>query len=361
MKNKISIKYFYNFAEDKRLSMQTVGNYLFDNFKNHKIFKVSRFIPKYFNKNQNILAHSWNLRLNRYLYYPNQVKNQKKVDIAHIIDHQYAHLVKKIKSTKKIITVHDLIPFIYSEKIGKYPYLVKYSLNHLKLFDKVIAVSENTKKDILKFTNCPYKKIVVFKTSVENTFNTKKIDKKKLCIKYNLPTNTKKVLIVGSSFYKNHQTSLKIFKNLLDRYGDDINLIKIGNKFNFEIDKRIRKNLFEITNLKRENVNEIYKISDLLLFPSIYEGYGLPCVEALNSGLPVVASNILTNKEILGEYPLLIKTNNINNITKKIIKLLENKIYYKEIKQLVTIKSKQFNEKNYFKKLEELYLNILNN
>jgi len=232
MKNKISIKYFYNFAEDKRLSMQTVGNYLFDNFKNHKIFKVSRFIPKYFNKNQNILAHSWNLRLNRYFYYPNQVKNQKKVDIAHIIDHQYAHLVKKIKSTKKIITVHDLIPFIYSEKIGKYPYLVKYSLNHLKLFDKVIAVSENTKKDILKFTNCPYKKIVVFKTSVENTFNTKKIDKKKLCIKYNLPTNTKKVLIVGSSFYKNHQTSLKIFKNLLDRYGDDINLIKIGNKFN---------------------------------------------------------------------------------------------------------------------------------
>src|SRR6056300_644183 len=100
MKNKISIKYFYNFAEDKRLSMQTVGNYLFDNFKNHKIFKVSRFIPKYFNKNQNILAHSWNLRLNRYFYYPNQVKNQKKVDIAHIIDHQYAHLVKKIKSTK---------------------------------------------------------------------------------------------------------------------------------------------------------------------------------------------------------------------------------------------------------------------
>jgi hypothetical protein len=78
MKKKISVKYFYNFKEDKRISMETVANNLFINLKTKGNFKVSRFIPKFLNKNSKFITLPWNLRFNRYINYPEQVKKLKK-------------------------------------------------------------------------------------------------------------------------------------------------------------------------------------------------------------------------------------------------------------------------------------------
>jgi len=355
MKKKILIKYFYNFLEDNRKSMDTVSDYLYNNIKKDKNFKVSRFIPKFDPKFSKFSSLAWGLRYNRYVNCPNQVKKLKKVDVAHVVDHQYAHLVHKINANKKIVTVHDLIPIKFKKKIGKNPYLVKFSLNHLKYFDEVIAVSENTKKDIVKYTDCPKNKISVLQSTVSQRFNLSTINKKKICHKYKLAQNCKKILIVGANFYKNHETSLKILKELIKIYKKKIIFIKIGNKLNLKVDDKLKEFFFEIKNISREQVNEIYKISDILLFPSIYEGYGLPIVEALKSGLPIVASNIATTKEILGKYPLLFKPKDFISMTKAIIKILNNKNYLKYLKKLLFIRSKMFNEEIYFKKLKKLY------
>ena len=119
MEKKISIKYFYNFKEDNRKSMQTVSDYLYSNVKNDKNFKVSRFIPKFDSKFSKFSSFAWGLRYNRYVKYQNQVKKLKKVDVAHIVDHQYSHLVHKINANKKIVTVHDLIPIKFKKKNWK--------------------------------------------------------------------------------------------------------------------------------------------------------------------------------------------------------------------------------------------------
>src|SRR6056300_1518242 len=240
MKKKISIKYFFNFMEDKRKSMDTVANYLNQCYK----------------KKKKILNHSWNLRFNRYINYPNQVKKLKRTDIAHVIDHQYAHLVKNIQAKYKIITVHDLIPIKFIKEIGKNPYLVKHSHSYLKYFDQIIAVSKNTKRDIIKYTDCPSKKINVLHSSVEKSFNNQKIVKRKICNKYKIPFDHKKILIIGSSFYKNHQTSIKILKKLKKILKERIILIKIGNKLEIKKENYIKQNISELDNLKREKVNE---------------------------------------------------------------------------------------------------------
>ena len=358
MKKKISIKYFYNFLEDNRKSMDTVSDYLYNKVKNDKNFKVSRFIPKFDQKFSKFSSKAWGLRYNRYINYPNQVKKLKKVDVGHIVDHQYAHLVHKINADKKIVTVHDLIPIKFKKKIGKNPYLVKFSLNHLKYFDEVIAVSENTKKDILKYTDCPKKKIKVLHSSVEKSFNNKKIDKKKVCTAYHIPYSSKKILIVGSSFYKNHKTSLKVLKSLLKIYNDKIIFIKIGNKFDFKIQNKLKKNIFELENLQRKDVNKIYKISDILMFPSIYEGYGLPVIEAINTALPVVSSNIATSNEILKNYPLKTSPNDHFLMTQYIVKLLKNKKFRNKIKKNIFDRRKYFTEANYFKNLKKIYYTL---
>ena len=357
MKKKILIKYFYNFLEDNRKSMDTVSDYLYNNIKKDKNFKVSRFIPKFDPKFSKFSSLAWGLRYNRYLNYPNQVKKLKKVNIAHVIDHQYAHLVHKINADKKIVTVNDLIPIKFKNKIGKNPYLVKFSLNHLKYYDQVIAISENTKRDIIKYTNCPKHKIKVMHYSVENSFNNKQINKKNLCKKYKIPYSSKKILIVGSSFYKNHKISLKVLEQLKKIYKNKIILLKIGNKLDFKIKEELKTNIIEIKNLKRNKIHEIYKIADLLLFPSVYEGYGLPCVEAINSKLPIVASHASSIKEILGNYPLLFKPNDHKAMTKSIVALIEDKKFRYQIKKYLISRAKLFKERNYFNKLKNIYLN----
>lgn len=353
----IKIRYYTNYKEDNRKSMDVVLNYIASNISKSRNFKVTKFTPSFKNSNKKILSKSWQLRHARYLDYQKQIKSLKNVDISHIIDHQYSHLVHNLNSKKKIITVHDLIPIIFQKKLKKNPFLVKYSLTHLKFFDKVIAVSDNTKRDILKYTDCPRNKIVVLKSSVENSFNLKKINQKAICKKYKIPFNTKKILIVGTSFYKNHEISLKILENLKNKLQDKVIFIKIGNPFDLNIKDNLKESIYEIKNIPRNKVNEIYKICDLLLFPSIYEGYGLPCVEAINTGLPIVSSNIKPLKEILSDYPLMFNPSDHKSMTKSIIKLLNNKKYYIQIKNKLIKRIKIFNEENYFKDLSEIYKN----
>lgn len=353
----MKIRFYSNFREDKRKSMNVVLNYLVNNASKDKKKNVTVFTPSFKNSKKKFLNRSWQLRYARYFDYPKQIKTLKSVDIGHIIDHQYAHLVHQINSNKKIITVHDLIPVIYQKRLKKNPYLVKYSLKHLKFFDKVIAVSNNTKQDIIKYTDCPSKKIVVLKSSVDKSFNNRKINKNIICKKYKIPINTKKILIVGSSFYKNHETSLKILENLKKNYSEKIILIKIGNKLDLNIPKHLKGNLFEIKDIPRSKVNEIYKICDLLLFPSIYEGYGLPCVEAINTGLPIVSSNIRPLREILGDYPLMFNPSDHILMSNSIIKLLDSKKYYTQIKNKLIKRRKLFKEEKYFKDLSRVYEN----
>jgi len=356
MEKKISIKYFYNFKEDNRKSMRMISDYLYQNLKKDSNFKISKFIPKFSINYLSFFGRIWNLRYNRYIHYPNLVKKTNKSDIAHIIDHQYAHLVDQIQASYKIITVHDLIPIVFKKQIGKNPYLVKHSLSYLKKFNKVIAVSKNTKKDILKYTDCPKQKIVVLKSSVENTFNIKKINKKLVCIKYKIPFQSKKILIVGNSFYKNHKISLKILEEVKKTHKNLI-FIKIGNKFDFNIKKKLKKSIIQLSNIKRDEVNKIYKISDVLLFPSLYEGYGLPVLEAMKTGLPIIASNKESIKEILGRYPLLFNPNDVKKMSKSIVKLIENKNYNTQIKKYLKKRSIFFKEDNYFQQLKKIYLN----
>ena len=358
MKKKISVKYFYNFKEDKRISMETVANNLFINLKTKGNFKVSRFIPKFLNKNSKFITLPWNLRFNRYINYPEQVKKLKKNDIGHIIDHQYAHLVDSLNCKYKVITVHDVIPLIFKKKIGKNPILVKHSLSHLKKFDIVIAVSSNTKNDILKYTDCPPQKIIVLPNSVEKFFNQKKINKKTVTKKYNIPIKSFRVLIIGSSFYKNHKISLKVLEELKKKY-NNIYFLKIGNKFDFKIKKSLKNSIIQLPKLKRQEISKIYKISDAVLFPSLYEGFGLPLLEAIKSGVPIVCSNLKVLKEIVKTEKFMTNPDNFKQFSKLLIKIFEDHKERERFVQFNLKNSKIFDEKLYFKKLSTIYTNLV--
>jgi glycosyltransferase involved in cell wall biosynthesis len=357
----MKVNIFLNFTEDYRISMNTVGQLTADYLKKYSNnCTVNTFLPTTGLLERFVPLDIWKMRVARYFTYPRLVKSLETADIAHIVDHQYAHLVHKINSKVKIITVHDLVPLIFTKLLKKNHYLVKHSLSHLKFFDKVIAVSHNTKADILKHTDCPKDKIEVLYFPVEHFFNITISNNKKICEKFKLPINKKKILIVGNTFYKNLDTSFKVFKNLIDR-NIDIALVKLGNFEDIKIEDRYKDKIFQITNLTRQEVSEIYKITDVLLFPSIYEGYGLPTLEAMKSGVPVVCSNSSSLPEIVGDAALMSDYADVNFFTDAVYKLLTDEQLYSQKKKEGIRRAENFNIPKYTDKLLELYKIALNN
>ena len=357
----MKINIFLNFIEDHRISMNTVGQLTADYLKKYSNnCTVNRFLPTIGTLERFVPSDIWKMRVARYFTYPRVVKNLETVDISHIIDHQYAHLVHKINSKVKIVTVHDLVPLIFTKLLKKNPYLVKHSLSHLKYFDKIIAVSHNTKADILKHTDCPKDKIEVMHFPVEEFFNTSIINNKQICEKFKIPVNKKKILVVGKSFYKNLDTSLKVFKNLIDR-NIDVVLVKLGNFEDIKIEDRYKDKIFQITNLTRQEVSEIYKITDVFLFPSIYEGYGLPTLEAMKSGVPVVCSNSSSLPEIVGDVALVSNYADINFFSDAVYRLLTDQQLYNQKKQEGIRRAEIFNISKYTNDLINLYKNSLLN
>ena len=356
----MKIKYYYNFDLDQRPSMEQYAdqlvNYQSKYFSNHEIssFKPSEdYISKF------IFFQKWKARYLRYISYSRQVRKLPRHDVAHVCDHQYAQIVHSLNSTTKFITVHDLVPLVFQNILKKKPYLSIYSLKYLKYYTKVFTISENTKRDIIKYTDCPEDQIIVIMRSVENFFNDSDIDKENICRKYNLPFNKKKILIAGNIFYKNIHTSLDVLKKL-NQQRNDIIFIQIGSNNEISGEKIHNNNLYKIPFIKRDELPSIYKISNLLFYPSKYEGFGMPLLEAMSCGLPVVCSNNSSIPELVGDAGLMSEYNDVTKFTRDINLIIDNKTYAIELKKKSLTRSKNFNINQFHRSLITHYENELN-
>ena len=198
---------------------------------------------------------------------------------------------------KTVVTIHDLIFMRYPElytffdrKIHYYKF--KYAANKA---DLVIAISEQTKKDIVKYLKIKPEKIKVIYQGCSPVFKAE-ISKEFLEItrtKYNLPLNF--ILNVGTiEKRKNILSAIKAIKNI------DIQLVIIGKKTAYynEISNYISENKLEDKIIFLENValtelSAIYKMAQIFIYPSIFEGFGIPIIEALYSQTPVITTKRL--------------------------------------------------------------------
>ena len=355
------IKYYLNFIEDYRPSMDQYAQQLIDYQKNNfKNIKIDSYQPALSSFSKLIFSDIWKLRYSRYISYPHQVKKLPKHDIAHICDQQYAHLYPYLNSKLKFVTVNDLMPLVFQKKLNKNPRLFKFSLSSLKFFTKVFAISNNTKKDIVNYTDCPEDKIEVIMRSIEPYFNNDPIDNKMIAKKYNIPVNKKKILISGNNFYKNNYTSYKVLEKL-NELNKDIVLVHIGsdNKKN-DVLKKIGNNIVRLPFVEREELPNIYKLIDILLYPSIYEGFGLPILESMSCGKPVVCSNNSSITEIVGDAALTSNHDDVNSFAKNILDLLSNDELYQKMVTKSLLRAKLFDINKFHINLIQIYKDEFN-
>jgi glycosyltransferase involved in cell wall biosynthesis len=247
------------------------------------------------------------------------------------------HNLPLLWSKSSVLTVHDLINILHTEyhhPIRRYFYklLLQFAV---KWADRIITVSDYTKQDIIKHLNADEKKIRVIYQASDSRFQPmlKKEIVEKVKLKYFI--YGKYILSVGKSYtHKNIPHLIKAFKNLLSRENIEHKLVLIGDKFwepaNLEIQKTIaelnlEKRINWIGFVEDEDMPAIYNGAELFVFPSYFEGFGLPLLEALSCGVPVVASNVTSIPEVIGDAGLLVSPTNVDELTLNMEAILKDK------------------------------------
>ncbi len=236
-----------------------------------------------------------------------------------------------------VVTVHDLIELTHPQDI-RAKLLNKYLMSGISQTDKIVAVSEYTKREVCEYFGIDESKIAVVPNGVRKEYVpienfASSIAYQELMRELHIDPASPILLHVGSDHpRKNLSTVLKTLL-ILKKQFPNIVLIKVGNPgipagrkiFLEEIDRlRLRDNVKILGTVSPERMNELYNIATALVFPSYYEGFGLPLLEAMAAGCPVVCSNTTSLPEVAGDGAILHDPDNTEAFAKSIEHIFHN-------------------------------------
>lgn len=256
-------------------------------------------------------------------------------DVVHLTNQTLSFLIDK--STPSVVTVHDIIEVLDPQTRGGY-LVNKYLYSGIGRADHIIAVSKYTAGDVRKYYGAPENKISIVYNGVGDEFHL--IDGFKQSIAYQalrqelkLSEEAKVVLYVGSDHpRKNAVGAVQAFAQMRKRRPESV-FVKVGEpgiktgraQLLEEIDKLVvRKAVRFVGAAPDEKLNDIYNLADVLIYPSWFEGFGLPPLQAMKCGTPVVCSNVTSLPEVVGDAALTHEPDDIEGLANSAQKILEN-------------------------------------
>ena len=255
-------------------------------------------------------------------------------------------------NVKKVVTVHDLAVFKYPETYQKSRvlYWQKHFTSSVKRADRVVAISQSTKRDLMDILRVPEEKVIVIYNGVGAEFQPviDPVECLKVREKYRLPERY--ILFVGTfSPRKNLGRLIKAFGLLRRETNLPHKLVIAGEK-----GWKYREDLQWVKDLGLEDqivfpgfidsadLPVVYSMADVLAYPSLYEGFGLPPVEAMACGTPVVVSNTSSLPEVVGEAGIFVDPYNIEDIGAGLSSVLSDLVIQKRLIKLGRDRARMF-------------------
>ena len=256
----------------------------------------------------------------------------KSIDIYHVPQNGVG--LPTSKNCPFVITLHDVIPYKMPDTVGEqYLKIFNEKLpNIIPMCDGIITVSEYSKEDIIKVFNFPREKIYVTHLASEDIYKPYDKALSKSIIEKNYSITGDYILYIGGfSPRKNIVGLLNSFSMLLPKLKKDMKLVIAGSKGkSYDIYKKRAQDLHIDDNvifpgfISMDHIPFMYNACDLFVYPSFYEGFGLPPIEAMACGVPVIASNATSIPEIVGDSTLLVDPYDVNDLSEKMYNVLHD-------------------------------------
>jgi glycosyltransferase involved in cell wall biosynthesis len=271
----------------------------------------------------------------RFVGYPKTIA-RIDADIFHIVEHSEAHIVNWLskKNKKTVATCHDLINFYYLIDIqdgARYPFLSrfawKYGVRQLRRCDRIIAISTKTRVDVVNYIGVDQKKIVLVPNGIDENFRQLRSDEKKAFrAEKKWRDETIYILNVGSNAPRKNVITVLKSVLVMRASGASVVFVKVGADFSsaekaFIADHELEMCVEFAESVSQDSLISYYNCADVLVAPSIAEGFGLTLIEAMACGLPVITANVSAMPEIVGDAAALVDPLDVDAIVKEIMVL----------------------------------------
>ncbi len=275
------------------------------------------------------------------------------IDVIHLPSHMIPQICPFYinSNVKKVLTIHDLIPILFQKNLSWNYKLWGPTLKFIKNRpDYIITDSKNTKKDCIEYLNIPEDKIEIIPLAPERKYkllHNKEDLRVELNIKYKISRQF--ILYVGTvELRKNIPLLIRSFHKLLTK-GLKLQLVLIGiHGYGFDQilkiinELSISEDVVILGYVPNEDIIKFYNIAKLFVFPSLYEGFGLPPLEAMACGCPVITSNISSLPEIVGNAGVLMDPYDPDDLSRKMYQILINKTLQNDLQKKGLKQAKKF-------------------
>ncbi len=291
--------------------------------------------------------------------------------LFHLTNQSLSFLTAKLHPS--VITVHDIIE-LTDPQDSKASWLHWYLSSGIPKADHIIAVSEHTKREVVSYFSIPEEKITVIHNGVSTAFapllNFKRSVGYQQFLQYHKLSAQAGpiILFVGSDHpRKNVSVALQVFAQVKKLYPGAV-FLKVGTAGIAQgrqetlhmIEKlRIADSVRFIEQIDHTQLQELYNMADIFLFPSRNEGFGLPPLEAMACGTPVVCSNAASLPEVVGDAALMYEPDDVEGMTNGIRKILDDPALHQSLMVKGRLRAKEFSWQAAAEKTMGVYKTLL--
>jgi len=281
--------------------------------------------------------------------------------------HAPHYVLPPLVPCRSVVTIHDCIHLMFPQYLPGRTALA-YARGSIAMAarraSRIITVSESSKRDILRFVDVPAEKIDVIYNAYDERFAVEPGEEEVVRVRERFQLHDEFVLYAGNvKPHKNLERLIQAFDLVRRRGLEQLKLVVIGDEVSKYAALRravhqhqLHKYVRFLGYLPEETLAVMYRLAAVFVFPSLYEGFGLPPLEAMVSGTPVVTSNVSSLPEVAGDAAMLVDPYDPHAIADGIYTVLTDERVRRELRRKGLERARQFSWESAVRRVHDIYL-----